>query len=68
MPGHEKPNFEYPYEVDDELVALRAHKKVREVPEQGGGRLLLATWNIANLGVQERREEDYELCRDNRLV
>lgn len=64
MPGFEKPSFEYPYEVDEELTALRAHKGVREVPQKLKGHLLLVTWNIANLGVQERRDEDYRLIAE----
>jgi endonuclease/exonuclease/phosphatase family metal-dependent hydrolase len=64
MPGFEKPKFDYPYDVDDELGALSAHKAAREVPQKSGNRLLLATWNIANLGVQERREKDYRLIAE----
>jgi len=64
MPGFEKPDFTYPFKVDKELDALRAHKKVREVPNPSPGRLLLATWNIANLGVQEREAEHYRLIAE----
>ena len=32
-------------------------------------RLLLTTWNIANLGVQERRSQDYQLVwRNDELI
>ncbi|HEX5609820.1 MAG TPA: endonuclease/exonuclease/phosphatase family protein [Solirubrobacterales bacterium] len=64
MPGFEKPDFDFPFEVGKELGALREHKKVRGVPEPSAGRLLLATWNIANLGVQERRVKDYQLLAE----
>jgi endonuclease/exonuclease/phosphatase family metal-dependent hydrolase len=64
VPGFEKPDFTYPFELDEELGALRDHKKVREVPKPSSGRLLLATWNIANLGVQEREEEHYRLIAE----
>jgi endonuclease/exonuclease/phosphatase family metal-dependent hydrolase len=64
VPGFEKPKFTYPFKLDKELDALRDHKKVREVPKPSSGRLLLATWNIANLGVQEREEEHYRLIAE----
>jgi endonuclease/exonuclease/phosphatase family metal-dependent hydrolase len=64
MPGHDKPDFDHPYDVNDEIARLRAHKEVREVSEPSDDRLLLATWNIANLGVQERREEDHRLIAE----
>jgi endonuclease/exonuclease/phosphatase family metal-dependent hydrolase len=64
MPGHEQPNFDHPYDVDDEVEALRTHKQAREVSEPSRDRLLLATWNIANLGVQVRREKDYRLIAE----
>lgn len=64
MPGFEKPDFDYPFKLNEELGALREHKKVREIPKPGAGRLLLATWNIANLGVQEREEEHYRLIAE----
>jgi hypothetical protein len=31
---------------------------------KSSGRLLVATWNIANLGVQERRDKDYQLIAE----
>ncbi|MEA2454281.1 MAG: hypothetical protein QOI45_543 [Thermoleophilaceae bacterium] len=64
MPPFPKPRFEFPYDVAAELGALRAHRKVRDIPPKEPGKLLLATWNIANLGVQERREPDYELLAE----
>lgn len=64
MPGFEKPEFDYPFELDEEIGGLRDHKKVREVPEPAADRLLLATWNIANLGVQDREEEHYRLIAE----
>lgn len=64
MPGHDKPDFDHPYDIDEEIARLRAHKELREVSEPSRDRLLLATWNIANLGVQERREEDHKLIAE----
>jgi endonuclease/exonuclease/phosphatase family metal-dependent hydrolase len=61
MPPFPKPSFAYKYELAMELEALRAHAEMRGVPRRHPGHLLLATWNIANLGVQKRRPDDYRL-------
>jgi len=37
-----------------EIEALDTHFALRNVPERQDGRLLLASWNIANLGAQDR--------------
>lgn len=69
MPAFPKPRFAYDYNVGAQLKALRnypkqAGKEDRSVPPTTKGRLLLATWNIANLGQQERREKDYKLLAE----
>lgn len=68
MPPFPKPAFAYDYHVDTELTALRAYRDTqpgRSIPRANiPGRLLVATWNVANLGVQERREDDYRLIAE----
>lgn len=69
MPPFRQPTFNYDYDVDHELAALRDYPKQpdradRAIPRKGKGRLLLATWNIANLGVQKRRPKDYQLIAE----
>lgn len=64
MPPFPKPDTDWDYDLDTELVALRAHRELREVPERAPDHLLLATWNIANFGVQERREKDHRLIAE----
>jgi hypothetical protein len=69
VPGFPKPRFAYDYDVDAELKALREYprqpgKEDRAIAAKSKDRLLLATWNIANLGVQERRESDYALIAE----
>ncbi len=61
MPPFLKPSFIIPYQVPAEIAALRRHKARpdRLIPAKAANRLLLATWNIANLGLQERRPKDY---------
>jgi endonuclease/exonuclease/phosphatase family metal-dependent hydrolase len=75
-----KPKFEFAYDIDSEIQRLRLHKAVRKIPERSADTLLAATWNIANLGAQARRDQDFALigeilswfdlvavqeCRDN---
>jgi len=57
MPGFGKPRFAYEIDVAKERRALRRHKKARGVPAREEGHLLLATWNIANLGAKEQRRD-----------
>jgi endonuclease/exonuclease/phosphatase family metal-dependent hydrolase len=69
LPAFRKPTFTYDYDVAAELKALRDYpkqpsKEDRAVPAKANNRLLLATWNIANLGVQQRREKDYQLIAE----
>jgi endonuclease/exonuclease/phosphatase family metal-dependent hydrolase len=67
MPPFEKPAFTYNYRVPSQLRALhdyRAHEPGRTIPPRASDRLLVATWNIANLGVQERRGKDHRLIAE----
>ncbi len=57
MPGFPKPRLAYSIDVAADRRRLRAHKKTRGVPERQDGHLLLATWNIANLGGEEQRRD-----------
>jgi endonuclease/exonuclease/phosphatase family metal-dependent hydrolase len=67
MPPFPKPRFAYDYDLGRELAALRAYPKEkpdRKIPRKAADRLLLATWNIANLGVQDRLDTDYALIAE----
>jgi endonuclease/exonuclease/phosphatase family metal-dependent hydrolase len=67
VPPFPKPRFAYEYDPAKELAALRAYRKQkagREIPPKAKDRLLVATWNIANLGVQARLDSDYELIAE----
>jgi endonuclease/exonuclease/phosphatase family metal-dependent hydrolase len=64
-----KPRFRYDYELARELRAVRGYPKQegkhkRAIPAKQPDRLLLVTWNIANLGVQERRDKDHRLIAE----
>lgn len=69
MPAFPKPRTSYDYDLKAQLKALRDYakqegKEDRAIPPAGRNRLRLATWNIANLGVQQRREKDYQLIAE----
>jgi endonuclease/exonuclease/phosphatase family metal-dependent hydrolase len=64
MPPFPKPRSRFDYDLDTELAALREHKKLREVPSREDDRLLLASWNVANFGVQQRRDKDHRLIAE----
>jgi len=61
VPPFPKPKFAYDYAPAAQVVALRGHKTVRGIPPRSATTLLLATWNLANFGQQERREKDKQL-------
>jgi|SRR5215211_828901 len=62
-----KPNFSYEYQLSSQIDALREYRDTapgRAIPTKAADRLLVATWNVANLGVQQRREKDYLLIAE----
>jgi endonuclease/exonuclease/phosphatase family metal-dependent hydrolase len=64
MPAFPKPTVEYDYTLAQEIAGLdayRANKPNRQIPNKTKNTLLLVTWNIANLGLQKRREKDLKL-------
>ena len=67
MPAFPKPKFTFTYDPKSEIQALRKwrdEKAGRAIPAKAADRLLVATWNIANLGAQERRKEDFALMAE----
>lgn len=61
MPPFPKPNFPYTYTLGPQIKALNKHKTARQVPDKVQNRLLILTWNIANLGQQERTDDDLSI-------
>ncbi len=61
MIGFKKPTFTIPYKVGTEINALDAHKALRKVPAKSNTKLLVATWNLANFGLQKRQADHFEL-------
>ncbi|MEZ4378839.1 MAG: hypothetical protein R3B35_11220, partial [Gemmatimonadales bacterium] len=64
MPPFPKPIVDYAYDLAVERRRLRAHRKARGMPRKGPGRLLVGSWNIANFGLQERRNDDLALIAE----
>ena len=67
MPPFPKPSFDYTYDAGAQIDALRTYRDTapgRQIPAKASDRLLLATWNIANLGVQKRIDSDYRLIAE----
>lgn len=64
MPSFPKPKFTYDFNLLQEVQALNRHKKRRGVPAKSEDKLLLATWNIANLGLHKRKDEHYVLLAE----
>ena len=64
MPAFPKPTSDHPYVVETEIGRLRAKKLERGIPARAGGKVLLATWNIANFGQQQRRQKDHRLIAE----
>ena len=67
MPPFPKPSFAYDYDPAAQIAALwdyRKNKPGRRIPKKTSKTLLVATWNIANLGVQDRLDSDYALIAE----
>ena len=64
MPIFPKPKFPFEYDVAAEIGHLRTHKQTRLIPAREDGKLLVATWNIANFGAQQRRDQDRSLLAE----
>jgi len=64
MPVFPKPRFSFDYNVNAENTRLRQHKQARVIPRREEDKLLVATWNIANLGAQHRRDQDRSIIAE----
>ena len=61
MPPHGAPAEAFHFRVDHEKAALDAHFALRNVPPRTDDTLMLACWNIANFGVQNRSDNALDL-------
>lgn len=60
-PPNARPNRPFRYALARELDALEHHFAKREVPRSARGKLLVATWNLACFGIQQRSADDLAL-------
>lgn len=54
MRGHIEPDFDYRGDLDGERARIAEHRDTRWVPAKREDNLLIASWNLAALGVHER--------------
>lgn len=64
MLSHKKPTFSYSFNLATELKALSDHRKLRKVPAPTSKNVLIATWNLTNFGVQQRKQPHFALMAD----
>jgi endonuclease/exonuclease/phosphatase family metal-dependent hydrolase len=67
MPSFPKPKFDYAVNVSREIKALRTYRDTHEgmeIPASKPNNLLIATWNIANLGEQQRQKEHLKIIAE----
>jgi endonuclease/exonuclease/phosphatase family metal-dependent hydrolase len=67
VPPFPRPRFDFVYDFARERAALKAYRRDkpgRQIPAKAKGRLLIGTWNVANLGVQDRLDSDYALIAE----
>jgi endonuclease/exonuclease/phosphatase family metal-dependent hydrolase len=64
MVPHPKETPEFTYDLATERSALLETKAHRNVPKKKDNRLLAATWNLTNLGMQQRTDDDLALMAE----
>ncbi|QEC66494.1 hypothetical protein FRZ67_03995 [Panacibacter ginsenosidivorans] len=67
MPSFPKPSFAYTVNVSKEISALRTYMKsdaALKIPAATSKTLRIATWNIANLGEQDREDAHLQIIAE----
>jgi endonuclease/exonuclease/phosphatase family metal-dependent hydrolase len=67
MPSFPKPNFEHKVNLAKEIKALRTYRDTEpgmQIPASKSANLRIATWNIANLGEQDRQKEHLQMIAE----
>ena len=67
MPSFPKPSFNFNYRTTTEIQRLRTYRDTkpgRNIPQKSSSKLLIATWNIANLGEHKRRDKDHRILAE----
>lgn len=64
MVPHDQEDPVFTYVLATERQALLSTKALRSIPQKADNRLLTATWNLTNFGVQERTDDDLALMAE----
>ena len=66
MRAHQRPSFDYDFDLDAEIQHLHDHldQDDRRIPDRADDNLLVATWNLTNFGVQRRLEQHLRLMAE----
>jgi hypothetical protein len=64
MVPHEQENPAFTYDLETERQSLLATKILRGIPQKSDSKLLTATWNLTNFGLQNRTEDDFSLMAE----
>ncbi len=64
MVPHDQENPIFTYSLATELQALLSTKELRKVPHKAVNKLLAATWNLTNFGLQNRTDDDLALMAE----
>jgi hypothetical protein len=67
MVSHEKPDPEFVYNLEKEIQSLQYHRdfeRDRSIPKKSSKNLLVATWNLTSLGLQDRTDNDYKVMAE----
>jgi endonuclease/exonuclease/phosphatase family metal-dependent hydrolase len=62
MPAIEYNGPDYEYDIDNELAAIRRHQLRRQIPQSKPDNLLIASWNLCNLGDEDQRRSTGDLA------
>ena len=64
MIAHNQENPVFTYSLPTERQALLSTKILRNVPHKAANKLLAATWNLTNFGIQKRSNDDLALMAE----
>ncbi len=64
MVPHKQEHPAFIYRVETERQALLSTKALRSIPQKASNRLLTATWNLTNFGLQKRTGDDLALMAE----
>jgi hypothetical protein len=67
MPSFPKPKFTHQVNLSKEIKAIKQYRDTKPgiaIPASKTNNLVLATWNIANLGAQDRTQNHLKIIAE----